>query len=40
MLVSHGNAKVLLLMKLVAIVDRLDCFVISLPCKFYDRPAK
>ncbi len=28
------------LMKSVAIVDRLNCFVNSLPIKFYDRPAK
>ena len=40
MFVSNANMKGLPLMKSVAIVDRLNCFVNSLPCKFYDRPAK
>jgi len=40
MFVSNANMKGLPLMKSTGIVDRLNCFVNSLPTKSYDRPAK
>ena len=40
MFVSNAKMKGLPLMKSAGIVDRLNCFVNSLPTKSYDCPAK